>query len=371
VGYQAREVEAYLKENFSAVKCVHQGKLLGTADAIKCAQSKIKHDDVLILCADAPLISAKTLSSFVGAYLNKNLTCSLITAHIDEPTALGKILRDDAGKVKAIVEQIVLEQNHKKSQTTKDFSEANSGIYAFDKETLYENLKSIPLNPLKKEYFFTDIVEILYNRGYKIGSYLVGDSRQILGINNQRDLARCEKILYERATDKLLDEGIRIIDPATVFIDEGVKVGEGTIIYPFTFIERDVIIGAHCALGPFIHLRPGTRIDADTHLGNFIEVCRSRLGKNVRVKHFSYLGDAQVADNVNIGAGTVTANYDGENKHKTVISKNAFIGSDTVLIAPVVVGKNAVTGAGSVVTRNVKRNSVVVGVPAKPLKKRK
>lgn len=370
-GYKGKEVEAYVKGNFPKAFCVYQKKLLGTADAVKCAESKVKYDNVLILCGDAPLVTRKTISFFVNSYLAQNLPCLLITAQLDSANEFGRIIRDDSGKVKAVVEQIVLEENKKISQPHKNFREVNSGIYAFDREALFENLKTVQLNPVKKEYFFTDIVEVLYNRGYKAGAYLLNNWEEMLGINSQQDLCAAEKILYKRAVDKFLEEGVRIIDPQTTFINEATRIGKGTIIYPFTFIERDVIIGANCALGPFVHLREGTRLAEGTHVGNFTEICRSRLGKNVRAKHFSYLGDAVIGDNVNIGAGAVVANYDGKHKHRTVISKNAFIGSDTVLVAPVTVGKGASTGAGSVVTRNVKAKTVVVGVPAKPLKKKK
>ncbi|MDP2922891.1 MAG: sugar phosphate nucleotidyltransferase [Candidatus Omnitrophota bacterium] len=371
VGYKGKEVESYVKENFPKASCVYQKKLLGTADAVKPTQHKVKYNNVLILCADAPLVTRKTIFSFLHSYVTQNLPCSLITAYVESTNEFGRIVRDDSGRVKAIVEKIVLEDNKKTNQLRKDTKEVNSGIYAFDRETLFENLNAIQINPNKREYFFTDIVEIMYNRGYRIGACSLSDPQEMLGINNQRDLCMAEKILYKRVVDKFLDEGVRIIDPQSTFIDEGVRIGKGTIIYPFTFIQRNVIIAANCVLGPFIHLREGTYIAAGTHLGNFIEICRSRIGKNVRAKHFGYLGDTTVGDNVNIGAGTVVANFDGKNKNKTAISKNAFIGSDTVLVAPVNVGKYAVTGAGSVVTKNVKPRTIVVGVPAKLFKKKK
>jgi bifunctional UDP-N-acetylglucosamine pyrophosphorylase/glucosamine-1-phosphate N-acetyltransferase len=369
VGYKGKDVQAYLKDNYPKVSCVYQKKLLGTADAVKSAEGKVKFDDVLILCGDAPLISRQSLFNFLQGYAAQNSLCSVITANMDNVNELGKILRDDTGRIKAIIENIVLQDNRNIARLNRDLKEANSGIYAFDRETLFENLRSIQINPAKKEYFFTDIVEILYKHGYKVGSYLIGNNEEILGINNQNDLCAAGKILYKRTVDRFLEDGVRIIDPQTTFIDDGVKIAKDTIIYPFTFIERNVIIGARCTLGPFVHLREGTRIAANTHVGNFAEICRSRLGKNVRVKHFSYLGDTAVGDNVNIGAGTVVANYDGKNKHKTTISKNAFIGSDTVLIAPVNIGKGATTGAGAVVTKNVKPKTVVVGVPARLFKK--
>ena len=180
-----------------------------------------------------------------------------------------------------------------------------------------------------------------------------------------------EKILQMRVCERCMNEGVSIIDPQTTFIDPSVKIGKNTIIYPFTFIEKGVIIGNNCSLGPFLHLRERVYVKENSCVGNFAEVCRSRIGKNVRMKHFCYVGDAQVGEGVNIGAGAVVANFDGRKKSKTSIGNGAFIGSHTVLVAPVKVGQKAVTGAGSIVTRNVKGQTVVVGVPAKPLRKKK
>jgi bifunctional UDP-N-acetylglucosamine pyrophosphorylase/glucosamine-1-phosphate N-acetyltransferase len=189
-----------------------------------------------------------------------------------------------------------------------------------------------------------------------------------LGINSQWDLAFARKFMQDRILRQFMDKGIKIIDPANTYIEEGVKIGSQTTIFPFTYIENDVIIGSHCSLGPFIRVRKGTKVANEVYLGNFIEVNRSNIANSVTMKHFGYLGDTTVGEGTNIGAGTVVANYDGKKKHKTVIGKNAFIGSDTVLRAPVRVGEKAVTGCGSVVTKNVAAKTVVVGVPARKIK---
>ncbi|MDD5583744.1 MAG: NTP transferase domain-containing protein [Candidatus Omnitrophica bacterium] len=365
-----KEIEKYLKSGElaferSKIKFVYQKQLLGTADAVKCGLSAAGCQNVLVLCGDAPLITRQTLVSFLASYIKSKDVCSILSAHLETKNELGRIIRDDEGAIKAIREKGDLSYGEQLK-----FTEVNSGIYAFDSETLAKYLEKITLNERKKEYFLTDIIEVLYGGGYKINSCLLENSDEILGINNHLDLACAESILQKRACLALMEKGVRILDPKSTFIAQGVKIGKNTLIYPFTFIERNVIIGSNCFLGPFIHVREGTNISDNTSLGNFVEICRSKVGKNVKIKHFSYTGDARVQDNVNIGAGTVIANYDGKHKNTTVIEKGAFIGSDSVLVAPVRIGKGAVTGAGSVVTKNVKSKTVVVGVPAKVLRKK-
>ena len=367
-GYEAGSVEKYVKKNFKGIEFTRQKKLLGTADAVKCAEGKVKCENVLILCADAPLITRETILSFINSYESEKLSASLITAYIDKKNDLGRIIRDNYGAIKSICEVSDLRKHINIKISLK---EVNSGIYAFSRRTLFENLKYIKENEIKKEYFFTDIIEILYNNGIKIGSCVLNDSDEILGINSPRELPLAERIINKRAIECFMSSGVRIMDPQSTFIGENVKIGKNTLIYPFTFIERNVIIGVRCEVGPFAHLREGTCISDDTAVGNFTEINRSKVGKNTRIKHFCYIGDANIGDNVNIGAGTVVANYNGKTKHKTVIEKGAFIGSDSVLVAPIKIGKSAITGAGSVVLENVKAHETVVGVPAKALKNRK
>jgi len=365
-GYKAGTVEAYVKSNFKNINFARQHKLAGTADAVKCAQSKVKYDNVLILCADAPLITEETISSFISSYETQNAKCALISASVESENDFGRIIRDSSANIQAICEKQDLA---KYLSGTQNLREVNSGIYAFDERILFENLKEIRKNEKKGEYFFTDIIEILYQKGISAGSYLLTNNDEILGINSRRELAMAEKILNTRAIERFMANGVNILDPQSTFISDNVKIGKNTLIYPFTFIEKDVIIGSHCRLGPFIHLREGTRIDNGVGLGNFVEICRSKVGKASRIKHFSYIGDAAIGTDVNIGAGTVVANYNGKTKNKTKIGNSAFIGSDSVLVAPVNIGNHAVTGAGSVVRNNVKAKTVVVGVPAKFLKK--
>lgn len=365
-GYKAGIVEAYVKNNFKGIDFARQHKLQGTADAVKCAQGKIKHDNILIICGDAPLITGETISSFILSYERQKAQSAVISACVECDNDLGRIIRDDSNNIKAICEKQDLVKYLSGSNSLR---EVNSGIYAFERQILFNNIKEIKRNTKKKEYFFTDIIEIFYRKNIPIGSYFLSDNDEILGINSRQELALAEKILNARVIGEFMDAGVTIIDPQTTFIQDNVRIGKNTLIYPFTFIENDVIIGSHCRLGPFIHLREGSRIDDGVGLGNFVEICRSRVGKTTRIKHFSYIGDATIGTNVNIGAGCVVANYDGKIKSKTIIGNNAFIGSDSVLIAPLTIGNSAVTGAGSVVRKNVKAKTVVAGVPARFLKK--
>ena len=210
----------------------------------------------------------------------------------------------------------------------------------------------------------------LWQAGLAIESFILkGDARQAQGINTRIDLAQAQNIMRQRILEKYMLDGVGIIDPQTTFIDYGVTIGQESVIYPFTVIEKDVIIKKFCSIGPFCHLRPGTRIEDKAVIGNFTEIARSRIGQDTLMKHFSYLGDAVVGRAVNIGCGTVSANFDGKNKQKTIIGEGAFIGSDTILRAPVKIGKKAVTGCGSVIIKDVLAGEVVAGVPARTIKK--
>ena len=367
VGYKAKMVRHEVRKYFPAkIKFAYQPQMLGTANALGAACKKIKHKNILVLCTDTPLIRAETLKAFMSQFLRKKLSCSVLTADVADENSLGVILRDEKGELKAIREKVVLSSRAKKGIS----EEVNSGIYCFKKKALRKNLPRIKKNKRKKEYFLTDIVEILYNQGERVDTCFLDKSEEILGINSQRDLWKVAKIMRQRVLEGIVAKGVKVIDPETTFIEAGVKIGKNTIIYPFTFIDKGAIIGNNCSLGPFVRIRGNSAVGDNTQVGNFLEINRTQVGKKVRIKHFGYLGDTRIADRVNIGAGTVVANYDGKSKQKTDIKEGAFIGSDTVLVAPIKIGKGAVTGAGSVVTKNVKPNTVVVGVPAKILKKR-
>lgn len=363
LGYKQELVRKILPKG---VKIVIQNKLLGTADAVKVGLSALSgfKGTVLVLYGDNPLLKKETLDKLLDYHVKNNVDATLLTAKLKKPFGYGRIIRDKYFTVCGIVEE------KDADEVQKDILEINTGIIAFKKESLANNLKFISLNNRKKEYYLTDIVSILAKKDYLVDAVKVEDVREAPGINTRVELAKANSIMQRRINDKFMLDGITIIDPATTFINFGTKIGVDSVIYPFTVIERDVKIGKRCQVGPFAHLREAVQLKDDVTAGNFIEMVRSSIGAKTFVKHFSYIGDTSVGDNVNIGAGTVTANFDGKNKNYTLIKDNVNIGSDTVIVAPVKIGKFAITGAGSVVTRNIPDKAVVVGVPARIMKKK-
>jgi len=237
---------------------------------------------------------------------------------------------------------------------------------------LKEYLQKIRPRGKKNEKYLTEIISLYYKQGKKIRSVRVNDPQEAAGINTRQDLIYVNDVLFKRNINHHIDRGVTILSPHNTFIELDVNIGKDTIIYPFVYIERGVKIGKNCSIGPGARIREGSVLEDEVSVGNFAEIVRSRIGKGTKIRHFSYIGDTTIGKNVNIGAGTVTANYDGCRKSKTVIGDNAFIGSNSTLIAPVVIGRNAIVGAGAVVTRgkNVPPQAVVVGVPAKLLRRR-
>jgi bifunctional UDP-N-acetylglucosamine pyrophosphorylase/glucosamine-1-phosphate N-acetyltransferase len=364
LGYKQELVRKFIP---GGVKIAIQKKLIGTADAVKTGLAALKgfKGTVLILYGDNPLLKKDTLRKLLDYHQENNVDVTLLTAQMKKPAGYGRIMRDKYSSICGIVEE------KDADEVQRDIQEINTGIMAFKKDKLMANLGSIRSNNRKKEYYLTDIIEIFAKKKYLVDGLKVQDTAEALGINTRAELAKANNLIQKTINDKLMQEGVTLIDPATTFINFGTKIGKDTVIYPFTVIERDVKIGKRCFVGPFAHLREGVRLEDDVTAGNFIEMVRSRIGTKTFVKHFSYLGDSSVGSNVNIGAGTVTANFDGKNKNYTVIKNNVNIGSDTIIVAPVKIGKFAVTGAGSVVTKNIPDKAVVVGVPARVLRKNK
>ena len=348
------------------VKIVIQKRLRGTADAVKIGLSALKgfKGTVLILYGDIPLLKKETLKKLLEYHFINNVDATLLTATLKKPFGYGRIMRDKYFSVCGIVEE------KDADEVQKDIQEINTGIIAFKKDRLEANLKYIRPNNRKQEYYLTDIIEILAKKDYLVDAVKVEDAQEALGINTRAELAKANLLMQKTLNDKFMQDGVTIVDPASTFINFGTKIGADTVIYPFTVIESSVKIGKRCSVGPFAHLRDGVELGDDVTAGNFIEMVRSRIGAKTFVKHFSYLGDSTVGSNVNIGAGTVTANFDGIKKNYTVIGDNVKIGSDTVIVAPARIGKFAVTGAGSIVIKNVPEQATVVGVPARILKKR-
>lgn len=350
------------------IKIAIQKKMLGTADAMKSGLRALKgrQEAAVVLYGDIPLLTGETLKRLIGHHLKNRPDATILTSDVNNPKGYGRIMRDKCSSICGIVEE------KDADDFQKEIKEVNTGIICFNKDKLKACIGEIRANNRKKEFYLTDIIHIFYKKGYIIDGLKLADFEEALGINSGVELARANTAMQKRINERLMKDGVAIIDPASTFISFGVKIGEGTAIYPFTIIEKNVKIGLRCSIGPFAHLREGTRIESDVVVGNFLEIVRSKLSPKILAKHFGYIGDSRIGKGVNIGAGTVTANFDGSAKGETVVKEGAFIGSDTVLVAPVKVGRNAVTGAGSVVVkgRNVPDNTVVAGVPARPLKKR-
>ncbi|MDP8299943.1 MAG: NTP transferase domain-containing protein [Candidatus Tantalella remota] len=358
VGYKADIIEQY----FEDVRFARQPELLGSGDALAHAVDYMPEGpgSVLVTCGDTPLITEETYRALAGEHRKAKASCTLLTAHLDDPNSYGRIVRDKKDAVCKIVE----EKDATKKE--KQISEINVGTYCFQKADLKRFIRDIELNEKKKEFYLTDIVDILTKNGKKIRSREC-DPEEMIGINSRKDLAVANSILNKNTLERAMAEGVTVVDLGTTRIDETAVIGKDTVICPNTVIEQDVEIGTGCQIGPFARLRPGTRVSQDVKIGNFVELSRAKIGQGSAVKHHTYLGDAEVGKNVNIGAGTITANYDGSEKHGTVIGDDAMIGAGVILIAPVKVGKKARIGAGSVVTKkkNVPDGTTVVGVPAR------
>ncbi|MCA9399097.1 MAG: bifunctional N-acetylglucosamine-1-phosphate uridyltransferase/glucosamine-1-phosphate acetyltransferase [Candidatus Omnitrophica bacterium] len=366
LGHKSEAIQDYIGKDFEVIE---QKKLLGTADAVRCVEDQLKSykGDVVILCGDTPLLRKSTIKALIRKHKKTTAACTLLTAVLHDSTGYGRIIRDGSGNLVAIREDadaVGFERN---------IAEINVGVYVFKCQALLGALKAVKANEKKKEFYLTDVIELLVEAGNKIDSIETDDKTEGLGVNTRLDLAEAERILRKRVLTDLMLSGVTILDPETTYIDAEAKIGVDTTIYPFTVIESDVRIGTGCSVGPFARIRPGCRIGNDVEIGNYTEVSRTKIGNKTIMKHFSFLGDASVGASVNVGAGAVTANYDGENKNATRISDGAFIGSDAILVAPVKVGKKAVIGAGSVVPKGktIPENSIAVGAPAKIISKGK
>lgn len=404
IGHQGEEVKRGILEELDEThtEFVWQKEQLGTGHAVNSAREFLENEDstLLILSGDVPMIRAETLAALVQqhhTHRGKGAACTILTVKLEDPTGYGRVVRDDEGLFEKIIEQKDATPEEKKVK------EINSGIYCFNTKKLFAALSQVQNDNAQGEYYLTDVPALLREAGEDVSLYQHTDAREVAGINNRAELAETERILRQRVIKKLmLDYGVSFINPQATYVSEQAGIGRDTVIYPNVSIEGDTLIGDgctirqgtritnsrigrgveildncvitdseisdNCTVGPMAHLRGHAKMEKKAKVGNFVELKKTILGEGSKANHLTYLGDATIGTNTNIGAGTITCNYDGKNKHATTIGNNVKIGSDTMLIAPVKVGDGACTGAGSVVTKDIEADKLVVGAPARAIK---
>ncbi len=397
VGHERKKVEEVLASEM--VKYAVQEQQLGTGHALLQAQALISMDkNILVLAGDTPLLRAETIGAVMKKHEESGSAATILTCMFENPTGYGRIIRDD----KQYFECIVEEKDTNDAQ--KLIKEINSGIYCFKAAQVFPALEKLSTSNAQGEYYLTDVFEILQAEGNKIDVLLYDANEDIYGVNDKVQLSHCEKILRLRKNEEMMRAGVTLIDPNTTYIDNEVIIGVDTVIHPFTIIAGKTVIGKeceigpgtrindsrigdhvtielsrikeaviddHCTIGPYAYLRPETILHKNVKIGDFVEVKKSVIGENSKLPHLSYVGDAKVGKAANIGAGTITCNYDGKNKYVTIIEDGAFIGSNTNLIAPVTIGSNSITGAGSSISKDVPPDMLAVErAQQKNLKKR-
>jgi len=346
VGYRKEQVQEVLKDT---VKYAVQGEMLGTGHAVMQAQEylKGKKGKVVVLNGDVPILRPETIQKLIEKSTANKEYATLLTAIYDNPFGYGRIIRDDGGNVAAIVEE------KDATEQQKEIKEINAGIYCFDIEELLKALSEINNDNASGEYYLTDVIKIMNDKGLKTGAMIVEDNTEILGVNDRVQLEILTRILRLRINAEHMKKGVTIEDINTTYIYDDVEIGQDTVIHPNTTIKSDVKIGANCEIGPNAYIREKSRLANNVKIGNFVEIKNTQVGEGSKVPHFIYLGDCEVGEKCNIGCGTITCNYDGFNKSKTIIGDNAFIGSNTNLVAPVTVGNNVFVAAGSTITDDV------------------
>lgn len=351
VGHQAERVEEYIKENYKNARTVLQSPQLGTGHAVSMVLPYLQDFDgeVVILCGDTPLITAETLKEFVEYHQANKSDLTVMSAIFDNPANYGRIIRDQINHVEGIVEE--------KDATSeqKAVKEINAGIYCLDWKKVKPAFSELKTNNAQGEYYLTDIIKWGNEQGLSVNAYTLKNNEEIYGINSKANLAEATKFLNRRVINKHLTNGVTIIDPDTTWISPETEIEPDTVIYPSTYIEGVNKIGKNCKIGPFAHLRGGVTLDDDVKIGNFVEVKKAHIKSHTNACHLTYIGDAEIGSNVNIGAGTITANYNPltKEKSKTIIEDNVKIGSNSVLVAPVKVEEGANVGALSVITKDI------------------
>lgn len=387
VGFGGEVVRDYLGDQ---VEYVVQEEQNGTGHAMKQAFPALGSFDgtILLLCGDTPLVTKESLEALIADHEKNGAAATVLTAHMEDPTGYGRIIRDGSGKVVRIVEQ----KDGKPEELA--VQEINTGMYAFDSQKLWPCLDQLSDDNAQGELYITDVVGILVNQGDRVGAYMMKHNEESLGVNSRLQLAEAEAILKNRKNRELMEAGVTIIDPTSTYVAPEVTVGADTILYPGTILEGHTVIGQQCEIGPhtrltnvqvgdgnvihftyghdcqigdntdigpYVHLRPNTIIGNDVHIGNFVEVKNSNVGQGTKFPHLSYIGDSDVGAGVNIGCGTITVNFNGSTKNRTVIGDHAFIGCNSNLVAPVEVGEYGYVGAGSTITKDVPAKALAVG----------
>jgi bifunctional UDP-N-acetylglucosamine pyrophosphorylase/glucosamine-1-phosphate N-acetyltransferase len=351
VGHLREEVEEVLGDS---VKYAYQDELLGTGHAVMQATKFLegKKGKVVILYGDVPIIRKETLENLIIKSFKNKEYATLLTAIYDNPTGYGRIIRDEGGNIKAIVEE------KDANMYEKEIKEINSGIYCFDIEELLSALKDIKPNNAQGEYYLTDVIKIMNDKGLKTGAVIVEDNTEILGVNDRAQLELLTRVLRMRINAEHMRKGVTIEDASSTYIHDNVIIGVDTVIHPNTTIKNGVIIGSNCEIGPNAYIREGCLIGNDVKIGNCVELKKVKIGNRTKVPHFIYLGDTEIGEDCNVGCGTITCNYDGINKNKTVIGDRAFIGSNVNLVAPVTLGDDVLIAAGSTITEDVPSNNM-------------
>lgn len=388
VGHQSEQVIEALAG--PGIEFAVQEPQLGTGHAAMAAEGLFRDysGDILILCGDIPLINKRTLQNFVEYHQVNASRLTVMTTRMENPYGYGRIIRNDDEFISAIVEE------KDATEKVKNIKEINTGIYLVRASLLFSVLQRIGSNNAQSEYYLTDIVKEAAKESEPVRAFELADSNEAIGINTRSDLARVSNLIWSSIREELMDSGVTLLDPDSVYVDATVSIGQDTVVHPHVTLSGDTVVGRNCVIesgvyimdsklgdgvrilqgsrldwaevmdgtqvGPMAHLRPEAKIGKNARIGNFVEVKKSTIGDGTKASHLTYIGDASVGEAVNIGCGTITCNYDGKQKHKTVIHDRCFVGSDVQFVAPVEIGHGSVIGAGSTITRDVPPKSLAV-----------
>lgn len=351
VGHQAELVENYVEKNYKKAFTVLQSPQLGTGHALSMVcDDLLNYDDlVLVLCGDTPLITEKTLKEFIKYHNSQDSDLTVMSTILDNPKNYGRIIRDKDNSLQCIVEE------KDATEEQKSIKEVNAGIYCINWKKFRNSFRQLSSDNAQGEYYLTDIIEWGITRKLKVNAYVLENNEEVYGINSRQHLAVAGKIMNKRNLENYMENGVTIVDPDSTWISVDTQIGQDTIIYPSTYIEGKNKIGKNCKIGPCAHLRGDVEVCDNVKLGNFVEVKKSKIASDTKVGHLSYIGDSELGQRVNIGAGTITANYNAltEKKSRTVLKDDVKIGSNSVLVAPVTIHEGANVGASGIITKDV------------------